>query len=196
MKVGRNMILILAALVTAEAPLAATNDVVQSVRVRIDEYVVHDLSQEDKVVGVVENFGLKTWKTARHATLEACISNNVDIVFANFEECATNQLNRYVLLSAGWSGDEEYRLLYLDKLLDKVMDGTLSKGEFNWFRIGHRSPALFEFLLRRHGETAVSNLVNKLELATGETNYCSRIRSGEAWAEYQEFMRETSASKR
>lgn len=118
------------------------------------------------------------------------MSNNWQEVIASLDVYATNRVERLVLVNTGWwYGDEEY-LGYLSLLADKVISNQISSAEFKSFFGSSWSSgrSVASVFARRHSETSVSNLINKIQSFFPASGYWQKVRSGEALEEYLDAM--------
>lgn len=191
---GRLVLLavVLVAQVLASASGGETNSL-DLVRLGLRQYR-ESLSDYESREAVVANFGLP-WRRPSHLGLSVAVSNSLDDVFAHFEQCAANPIDRFIILSAGWEFDDDYYLIFLDHVLDLVSEGRLSPLDMQWFRSAHRDSGKETCLLRRYGEPFASNVIDKVERTTGQTNECRRIRTGEALREHKLFVSEMNANR-
>jgi len=123
------------------------------------------------------------------------VSNQLPFVMANFSQCATNELERYVLMSAGWSFDDDYYLRFFNGLVSVALCGGLTPEDLRWYRVAHGNELRMNALVMRYDTSVVSNIVDKLQLLTANTNYYNRIRSGEAKRAYEILHNETTSPK-
>ena len=116
------------------------------------------------------------------------VSNSYSFVFDNFQSCATNQTERFALMSCGWCFGPRYFWTFLDSLLDQRIAGVVSDYDVLWF-VGEKNfNSGVPYLLQLTDDSAVSNTLDKLTIVAPLSNYCERIRSGEALREYNEYM--------
>ena len=133
-------------------------------------------------------FGYKYKSNPHYISLSAIVSNNFETVYSNFNACATNELNRLLLLSTAWAFDGGYYLQCLSNDLELVDAGVLSRREFLWTRRASRSVSLLGAIPMNYNRPGVSNLVLRMQQVIGETNYCQRILSGAARADVIDYM--------
>lgn len=133
-------------------------------------------------------FGYKYKSNPHYASLSTIVSNDLETVCSNFNACATNELNRLLLLSTAWAFDGDYYLQCLSNDLELVDAGVLSKREFLWTRKASRSVSLLGFIPMNYNRTGVSNLVLRMQQVIGDTNYCQRILSGAARVDVISYM--------
>ena len=133
-------------------------------------------------------FGYKYKSNPHYLSLSTIVSNNLETVGSNFEACATNELNRLLLLSTAWAFDGDYYLQCLSNDLELVDAGILSKREFLWTRRASRNVSLLGFIPLNYNCPGVSNLVLRMQQVTGDTNYCQRILSGAARVDVINYM--------
>lgn len=160
--------------------VAQTNDVVADVRMSVSTVVSSLPNGTADTVDRLRNFGVHAKHLRGYQNLVEAVSNNQDIVWSNFNLCATNELSRMMLLAAWWGGDDQLYLNGLSRSLDMAVSGTLTREEVDWYRSGHRNERRGNILALRYDEPGVSNLVMRYYGFMGETNACQRILSGEA----------------
>lgn len=137
---------------------------------------------------VLMDRGFQPCDRQAYTNLAIAVSNNYDSVFSNFCLCATNQLERYALMSCGWCFGPRYFWTFLDSLLDQRIAGAVSDYDVLWF-VGEKNfNSGVPYLLQLTDDSAVSNTLDKLTIVAPLSNYCERIRSGEALREYNEYM--------
>lgn len=122
-----------------------------------------------------------------HRDLSNYVSNNIDSVFAEFNSCATNQLQKYILLSTGWTCGNEYYLDFLNRIVSLANNGGISIEYVDWYMMARKDDEKWRIILRDYERPVVSNIIDKLQLLTGRTNYYNRVRSGEAYRSYLEI---------
>ena len=132
-------------------------------------------------------FGLPSSVKPALDALARAVSNNVGIALADIGTVATNAVERMLLLSAGWRLGEEFYLQSLSTNIDLAASGVISPNELKWFMEGHRSRRLGYVLEMRYDQPGVSNIVQRLQAFTGDTNRCDKILSGEGKVECLEF---------
>lgn len=116
------------------------------------------------------------------------VSNSYSFVFDNFQSCATNQTERFALMSCGWCFGPRYYWTFLDSLLNQLQEGRLSENDFLWFVFERNCNTGVPYTLQLTDDVVVSNIINRLMTVSPISNYCERIRSGEALREYNEYM--------
>lgn len=160
--------------------ISQTNDLVSCVRSSVSS-VVSSLPQ-----GLwgepsqIREFGTNPANLPGYRELVGIVSNNQDFVCTNFNNCATNEISRMMLLSAWWGGDDSLYISGLSHCLDLVVSGVLTRDDLAWYRFGHRNESRCCILSLRYDEPGVSNLVIRLCNYTGEIEACRRILSGES----------------
>lgn len=144
---------------------------------------------------VLMDRGFPSCDRQAHTNLALAVSNSYDSVFANFDLCATNQLERYVLMSCGWCFGPRYFWMFLDSMIDQRMAGNVSDYDVLWF-VGQKNfNSGVPYLLQDTEDYAVSNILNRLMVVSSISNYCERIKSGQALREYNEYMQELRTFK-
>ena len=177
--------------VCAHAEVADTNGVLQ-VRSAIAAVVNVLPSRRCGTCTYLKEFGFRKREFAEYRNLATAVSNNYAIVFSNFGSCATNDLERMVLLSAGWAYDDDYYMKWYSNLLDAAEAGVVSRAEVKWFNEGSGNERRMNLLAIKYDEPGVSNIVYKLQNVTGDTNLCRRILSGESKNLYLQYFAEMS----
>lgn len=168
----------------------STNAVIQTVRAAMDAYIAEEVPAECRDAWFVRNMGISNWDSQFYTNLASVVSNSIDIVIGNLDACATNKFEKYVVMGTGWAFDDDYYLLVLDRLLDQVADGRLELDDVRWYNAGHHSDVKLNTLARNFNLPLVSNIIDKIEAVGGDTNFCNRVRSGEAKRVYDEFETE------
>lgn len=130
-----------------------------------------------------------------YTNLALAVSNSYSFVFDNFQSCATNQTERYALMSCGWCFGPRYYWTFLDSLLDRLQEGGLSESDFLWFVNERNCNAGVPDMLQLTDDSVVSNIINRLMTVAPLSNYCERIKSGQALREYNEYMMELRTFK-
>lgn len=138
----------------------------------------------------MREFGFQHWRTPEHANLATVVSNNYDVVISNFCACATNDLERMVLMSAGWAYDDDYYLRWYSDIIDLAVVGVLSRDEVRWYNEGSGNEMRMNLLALRYDFPGISNVVLKLQGLSGNTNYGQKILNGEAKRLYLEYKAE------
>lgn len=140
----------------------------------------------------VEEFGLKkSWTTNDlYLSVVSQISNNLDFVCQNLPACATNQLERYIVLSVGEVFEDDLYICMLDKLLSYSQRIAFTTKECNWYLFSSQNARRSTLLQRKYYLPAVSNVINKLETFTEDAQYYSRIRTGRALEALHDYLKE------
>lgn len=133
-------------------------------------------------------FGYHYKGNPAYDVLSSLVSNNLNWVDNHFAECATNDVERLVLLSASWGFDDTQYLNSFSNKICMATNGALTRREFMFFRLGSRNQRLLSLLPMHYDQPGVSNIVNMLQNYTGETNYCRRILSGAAKCDAIKFL--------
>ncbi len=167
-----------------------TNAAIQAVRMAMDTFISEGTSPENRDAQFVRNMGIANWESQAYTNLAVAISNSFDYVVDNIAACATNQFEKYVVMGTGWVFGDSYYLMMFDRLMDQVALGSLTLDDVRWYNSGHNSDAKLNTLARKFDLPIVSNILHKIEVAGGDTNYCNRVRSGEAKRLYDEFESE------
>lgn len=158
--------------------------------------VLIELSQDECNPEYVLDRGFKDQATEAQLALATVVSNNLDHVFASFGLCATSQIERLVLMHAGWAYDDRYYLNFYGRLLDKSFEGHLPFEELRWYNSAHRNPIRLNCLAINYDQPGVSNIVLRYQCVSGRTNYCGRVLSGAAKAEFMTLYNEMMTPKR
>jgi len=185
---------LIALALAAEMPVWA-DDVVDRVRASLAVVVDSLPPGRPGTADYIREFGVIRSRLSGYANLVDVVTNNQDFVCTNFNVCATNEISQLMLLSAWWGGDDSMYLNGLSRCLDLTVSGTLSRNDLMWYRFGHRNDRRGCILALRYNEPGVSNLVIRLCNYTGETNYCSRVLSGEARERDARYLDEISHLK-
>ena len=167
------------------AAMADTN-FVAAVQGKIDAFygsIASESGKDPRVIGDL-GFGKSYLRGADYQDLACFVSNNVNQVFMQFNDCATNQLQKYALLCSGWAYGNEYYLDFLDRVVTLTGDGGLSIGYLDWYMTARHDDEKWKTIIRDYASPVVSNLIDKLQLVTGRTNYYNRVRSGEEYRAY------------
>ena len=177
-----------AALAVGVCPAVAdgATNVVANVRAML-QACASALPEGDGRQSALREFGLPQHVKPTLDALALAVSNNAELVCANIGYIATNSVERMLLLSAGWRLGEEFYLQSLSTNIDLAASGVISPNELKWFMEGHRSRRLGYVLEMRYDQPGVSNIVQRLQAFTGDTNRCEKILSGEGKAECLEF---------
>ncbi len=183
------IIVIILQIISANAE-TGTNVVLQAVRTAMGVYISESMPPDQRDAQLVRHIGMFNWETQSYTNLALTVSNSLDIVVRNLDVCATNQFEKYVVMGTGWIFGDNYYLMMFDKLLDRVAAGQLTLDDLRWFNSGHHSEFMLNTLARKFDLPIVSNILDKIESAGGDTNYCNRVRSGEAKRVYDEFEAE------
>lgn len=182
-------------LVSLSACFSPADDIVSQVRASVSR-VVSALPEGSRgSPEYMSEFGFPLKRNSAYKDLVGLVSNNQDVICANFAECATNARARVSLLAAWWGGDDTLYVSGLSRSLDLALSGVLTRNEFDWYRKGHRNMRRGNLLALRFGEPGVSNLAFRVYSYTGETNAYRRIVTGEAGASISNFLEEISRSR-
>jgi len=157
-----------------------SSNIVSEVRYALADVTAAMPDGRRKTVDYLYEFGYKYKSNPHYVTLATIVSNDLQAVNADFGACATNELNRLILLSTAWAFGDDYYLNCISNDLELVEAGVLSRREFLWVRKGSRSAHLLGLIPMEYNRPGVSNLVLRMQQVIGETNYCQRILSGEA----------------
>lgn len=175
---------------------ASTNVPVSVVRSCIATIVNDSLTNEEREdASRIFEFGFLATGTPAHTNLALTVSNREDQVLHNMSPLTTNEVERLVLLSAGWSLGEEYYFDFYKKVVDAAYLGFVSREELEWYGCAHHNSDWAACLALRFQQPGVSNVVDKYECVTGQTNYCDRIRTGQARQEYELLRTESTSFK-
>ena len=158
----------------------STNVVFQAVRTAMNNYIEGEVAPECRNAQFVRNMGIVNWNSQSYVNLAVTVSNSLDVVVGSLDACATNQFEKYVVMGTGWAFDDDYYLMMFDRLMDQVAYGRLTLDDVRWYNSGHHSNVKLNTLARKFDLPIVSNILEKIEASGGDTNYCSRVRSGEA----------------
>ena len=138
----------------------------------------------------MREFGFRNRGTSAYRNLAEVASNNYEIVISNIHQCATNDLERMVLMSAGWGYDDDYFLRWYSDLVDLAMAGVVSQDEVRWYSEGSGNEWRMNLLAIRYDAPGVSNLVLKLQGLSGRTNYYQKVLNGESKRSYLQYKAE------
>lgn len=167
---------------------ASSEELVSRVRSALTDVATAMPDGRRRMPEYLYEFGYKYKSNPYYLSLSAIVSNNLEAVCSNFNACATNELNRLLLLSTAWAFDGDYYLQCLSNDLELVDAGVLSKREFLWARRASRSVSLLGLVPKNYNRPGVSNLVLRMQQVIGETNYCQRILSGAAREDVINYM--------
>ena len=184
--------LITGAFVLACVVMACADDIVSQVCSSVSSVVSALPAGRRGSPAYIREFGVPFKQCAGYQGLVSIVSNNQDLVCANFSACATNDLSRMVLLSAWWGGDDDLYVSGLSRSLDLAMNGIVTRDELDWYRRGHFNVRRANILALRYCDPGISNLVYRLYGFTGETNACLRVLSGEACISITNYLEEIS----
>ena len=177
------------------AVCAYAEDAVERVRSSVSNTVLSMPEGRRRTPEYMREFGFPLRHQPAYRGLVEQVSNNQEVVRANFGECATNMLARMVLLSAWWGGDDEFYMSGLSNCLELAMSGIVTREEFDWYRNGHRNARRGNILALKYDDPGMSNFILRVYGYTGETNVCQRILSGLARASITNFLQEVSHVK-
>lgn len=143
----------------------------------------------------LRDMGFPRCDRASYTNLALTVSNSYSYIFSNFQSCATNQTERYALMSCGWCFGPRYYWTFLDSLLNELQEGRLSESDFLWFVNERNCNTGVPDMLQLTDDSTVSNILNRLMVVSSISNYCERIKSGQALREYNEYMQELRTFK-
>lgn len=178
------------AAVALESALASESNAISDVRSALAAAVNGLQPKRSGVCKYMQEVGFRNRGSAEYESLAIVVSNHFETVVSNFCICATNDLERMVLMSAGWFCDDDYYLRWYSSLVDLAVDGVVSSAEIKWYGEGSGDERRMNILALKYDSPGVSNLVRKLQGITGDTNYCQRILSGEARRLYLQYRTE------
>ena len=173
---------------------ASSEELVSRVRSVLTDVVTAMPDGRRRMPEYLYEFGYKYKSNPHYLSLSTIVSNNFETICSNFDDCATNELSRLLLLSTAWAFDGDYYLQCLSNDLELVDAGVLSRREFLWARRGSRSVSLLGLVPLNYNRPSVSNLVLRMQQVIGETNYCQRILSGAARVDVINYMDSMSDS--
>lgn len=171
---------------------ACPSESVEGVRQAIENVVSNLPQRAGGSLLHMKEFGFRNRKTAEYAALAQAVSNAEEKAWVEINNCATNELERMILLSAGWAYDDDYYLKCYSNVLALAEAGVLNLGEVRWFGEGSRNERRMNLLALRYDMPGISNLVFRLQAITGNTNYCQKILSGESKRLYLQYTEEMS----
>ena len=183
---------LLASAVICQPVRACPEDLVTRVRGALSDVAAALPQGRRRTADYLYEFGYKYKSNPHYQTLAVIVSNNLVAVNSNFNACATNELDKLLLLSTAWAFDGAYFLNSLSNDLNLVEQGILSKREFLWARRGSRNVHLLGLIPMEYDSQGVSNLVLRMQHLIGETNYCQRILSGAAKSDVIDVMNSMS----
>ena len=165
-------------------PLRADN-VCNLIRTHLDDIVRQagegDLDELNMLGGV---FDLR-FSPERYQPLATSISNSWQTVLPMMNSIASNRIERLLLMNTGWWNGESSYCGYMSMLSDLVASNQLDIVELKAFeKAAWNRPGVATSLSRRHSEVEVVNIVDKMRNVGFDTNYCSRIISGEIYSNY------------
>jgi len=171
-----------------------SSNIVSDVRYALDGVTAAMPDDRRKTADYLYEFGYKYRSNPHYMTLATIVSNDLQAVNAVFSVCATNELDRLILLSTAWAFGDDYYLNCISNDLELVHAGVLSRREFLWVRKGSRSTHLLGLIPMEYNRPGISNLVARMQQVIGETNYCQRILSGEARTDVINYIESMSGA--
>jgi len=177
------MAVLASACVTTAYGQPAQNGSIAVVRQQLDA-VMQNLPCDCGDVHMLYNMPTCFTQLQSYPILVAGVSNNLSAVMDHFGICATNRSEKLVLMSVGWAYDDDYYLRFMDGLSAVAVSGGVTADDYRWYCSAHRNELRLNILALRYQEPIVSNILNRVEMFTGDTNRCNRIRSGEARSSY------------
>lgn len=106
------------AAVALESALASESNAISDVRSALAAAVNGLQPKRSGVCKYMQEVGFRNRGSAEYESLAIVVSNHFETVVSNFCICATNDLERMVLMSAGWFCDDDYydvALRYLER---------------------------------------------------------------------------------
>lgn len=112
------------------------------------------------------------------------VSKDFEFVLANFNSCATNQLERLLVLNVCNQVDPDFFRKFVDRVADMAEQGLVTPQELQWTAISYGTP-YEKYLVRTYRESKTRKLVEKLLRVEKLSNdYWKDILSGEAYWRY------------
>jgi len=159
-------------------------DVVSDTRLALDQ-VMGRLDLRRNWAGVYMDYGIICSTNAEYRALAVTVSNQWQTVLGNLSRCATNQLERLLVLGVRDQFDETFFCDYVEGVFDLWQTGVVSKVELDWVRTGDR-PGFGYFFERRYNVERVRRLVSRFREAEPNRSQWRRVLSGEAYTNYME----------
>lgn len=185
---------IVLALFVSQSCFAASNTALLCVRQAVSNVVSQLSLAGERGSRQFKEFGFRPNQSSGYQELSQCVSNNFVDVYSSFGFCANNEMERLVLLSAGWAFDDDYFMRCYSNNVLLAEKGDISRDDLKWFCDACGVERRVNLLALRIDEPGVSNLVMRIREITGMTNYYNRVLSGDARVAYTNYLHESSGS--
>lgn len=184
-------ILVLLAALALPMIVKSSDDGLNRVREALSA-LINEKHWDDSYYHTIINYDIdyRDVKTENYRNLVSAVSSNNKDVLANLDSCATNRLERILVLSVRDKVDIDFYLEFVDCLASMAENGRSSLKELHWtiFPIG----TVYEkHLVRSYRDQRTRRLIEKLQrIGALDKAYCDDILSGKA---YREYVNEVSA---
>ena len=145
--------------------------------------VISSLPEDDRDEDGILDSGISFATNAEYRSLAVVVSNDWRNVLANINMCATNQLERLLILGVRDQFDVGFYLDFLDTAVNMKTNNVISSRELEWVRRTNH-PEMERYLVRHYSDLRVREVVLHLQVAEPSRMLWGRILSGEAYTNY------------
>jgi len=147
--------------------------------------VIRRLDIRRDLVGMYFNYGIRCATNSEYRALAVAVSNEWQSVLGNLSRCATNQLERLLVLGVRDQFDEDFFYDYVEGVFGQWQAGRVSTAELQWIR--HSDKPGFDHLFeRRYNVERARRLVAKFQESEPNNMHWQKVLSGEAYTNYLE----------
>lgn len=162
-------------------------DIISDTRGAIDQ-VTSRLDARRNLVGQYLDYGIDCASNVEYLALATIVSNNYQAVLRNFRQCATNQLERLLVLGVRNRFGAAFYMDFMDELVTLKTNGVISAQEFSW-ALYTEDVELEKYLERKYKQPRVRNLVGRIKVAEPMNAYWDKVLSGVAYTNYLDQVR-------
>lgn len=173
---------VLLATVVMSLPGGLLADSLQEARQMVAR-VINLLPEDDRDEDGILDSGISFATNAEYRSLAVVVSNDWRNVLANINMCATNQLERLLILGVRDQFDVGFYLDFLDTAVNMKTNNVISSRELEWVRRTNH-PEMERYLVRHYSDLRVREVVLHLQVAEPSRMLWGRILSGEAYTNY------------
>lgn len=170
------------ALIVLVGCVSCNADVVLDTRHALDQ-VTSRLDLRRNLVGRYLDYGIDCVSNVEYLALATVVSNNWRAVLQNFPQCATNPLERLLVLGVRDRFGAEFYMDFIDELVAMKTNGVISAEEFSW-TIYTEDVELEKYLERKYKQPRVRALVGRIKVAEPTNTHWDKVLSGVAYTNY------------
>lgn len=147
------------------------------------ERVVEGLEHKNSAESRIWNYDIRSVETEAYLALARVVSNDWRSVLASLPLCATNQLERLLILGVRDRFGHDFYIDYLDVLVDMKTNGVISAQELGWAQ-DSEVPSFSQYFAVHYQDDRVRQLVRKFEIAEPGRDYWRKVLTGDAYTNY------------